>query len=189
MKLSRGARLCLKTLKDKFFRGKQTCWPKRETIAREMDVTVRQVCRYLAELRAENVLSVIRRPNTSCLFTLQAEMSSPMSSPNVLSILKGKDIEVKKLAEPSAKLAAIWAGPEPTIMNEYGRTDRNPEHQRLMDVLRAAWPRIEAARNPLAYRRAIIADEYRRQPWKLHETPRKSVQSEGQTENRERATR
>jgi len=84
MRFSRGARRCLKRL-QKFCCGKNHCWPRRETIARDMGVSVRQVARYLAELSAENVLSSSRRRRSSAVYTLQPQMSSQMSSQDVLS--------------------------------------------------------------------------------------------------------
>ena len=93
MKLSRGARECLSVMKTKWFKGKSECWPRRSKIAKELGVCVRQAARYLAELKDKNVLSVIRRPNTSAVYRLCAEMSSPMSSPNVLSILTEKSLK------------------------------------------------------------------------------------------------
>jgi hypothetical protein len=51
--------------------------------------------------------------------------------------------------------------PNPTITNEYGRTDPNPEFQHLQAVLRGAKRRIELARNPVAYERAIVQAELR----------------------------
>lgn len=51
--------------------------------------------------------------------------------------------------------------PEPTITNEYGRTEPNPEFEYLSGVLRNALGRIRNARNPLAYERAVIQAELR----------------------------
>jgi hypothetical protein len=124
MHLSRGARHCLKTLQT-FFCGKKTCWPRRETIAGEMGCTVRQVARYLAELRTENVLSVRRRPNSSSVYTLQAEMSSPMSSPDVLSVnvfTEAKEVNLTRKPPQTAANAATpaqtWADMEAEVERE-----------------------------------------------------------------------
>ena len=112
MRLSRGARKCLELMKRKFFKGKMECWPRRATIAREMDgISVRQVARYLAELKDKNVLSVNRRPNTSAIYILRVVMSSPMSSPNVLPILTEKSFEVLNPPTPQAQ-SATEPGPE-----------------------------------------------------------------------------
>lgn len=157
MKLSRGARLCLKELR-RFCSGKDHCWPSRTKLAKLLGVCPRQVTRYIIELTPKYVTSVSRRPNTSSVYYLAAKMSQPMSQPDVTSNYRTEtNNEVRKPAgrEP-------FQLPPREIANEYGRRMPNPDYLRIEEALRRARARIEAAGNPVAYERAIIQEELAR---------------------------
>lgn len=153
MKLSRGARQFLKTM-DWFFRGKETCWPSRKKLAEKHGCTVRQVARYLAELKGQNVLSSNRRCRSSAVYTLRTEMSLVMSSH-----MSSHSIELKlknEVKKPAGREPFLM--PEPWVVNEYGARLTNPAYTAVQEALRAARWRIEAANNPAAYERAIIRE-------------------------------
>ncbi len=114
MNLSRGCRDYIKALRY-FCRGKDHCWPRQGTIASRLGCSKRQVRRYQTEAKeAGNVLSVKRRPNSSAVYTLQAEMSTPMSTPNVHSVNK-VFTEVKKAEEKARPLFINWKNEETRV--------------------------------------------------------------------------
>ncbi len=63
---------------------------------------------------------------------------------------EARTAETRTASKPACSL------PPPTITNEYGRVDPNPEFRRIRGILENAEPRIRRARNPEAYRRAIL---------------------------------
>lgn len=82
--LSRGAQRCLQILQY-YSRGKGYCWPAQSTLAEKLGVTVRQVKRYIRELKESGYVTSNQRPNTSCMYNLQIKISLPgakMSLPN-----------------------------------------------------------------------------------------------------------
>jgi DNA-binding transcriptional regulator LsrR (DeoR family) len=76
VQLSNGALRCLEALKY-YCRGKDNCWPKQETIAKQMGCSLRSVTRYIEELRVSGDVTSNRRPNTSCMYQLRGALALP----------------------------------------------------------------------------------------------------------------
>lgn len=155
--MTRSARGFMWFLQQRANRTGQSWWGQAK-MAKELGVNIRTIGRWVHELKQAGRLDSIRRGSTSNLYTLRIsteEIKLPVRSdrtkcPNV-------SIELNLEQEKQQELAF----PQPTITNEYGRIEPNPEHQHLMGVLRAAKQRIERARYPVAYERAIVQAELR----------------------------
>jgi Helix-turn-helix domain len=79
VKLSRGARACLKML-ESHLGGKDYCWPSQATIARKMACSVRQVKRYIQELvKGQLVTSLRHTAKSPHTYKLQPKMAPSMS--------------------------------------------------------------------------------------------------------------
>jgi hypothetical protein len=127
-------------------------------MAIELDVHIRTIGRWVAELKAAGRLDSIRRGSTSNLYTLRIiAVENPIPVRSDRTKCPNVSIELNLEQEKQQQLAF----PQPTITNEYGRTDPNPEFEHLQAVLRGAKRRIELARNPVAYERAIVQAELR----------------------------
>ena len=92
------------------------------------------------------------RPQPSPLSRQTAAAASPASPPaNGIDAILNDAIE--SLAAEGVPL------PPRYLTNEYGRTDRNPAHAHLEDLLRSKQEKILRARKPQALARKIILDE------------------------------
>lgn len=76
MTLSRGARRCFETLQS-FLKGKDHCWPGQAKIAERMGCSLRSVKTYLEELRQIGAITSKRRPNSSCMYTIELGFALP----------------------------------------------------------------------------------------------------------------
>ena len=161
MRLSRGASSLLKFLTDKAGRKGFMWWGQR-SMATHFDVDIRTIRRWVRELKQSGDVQAARRGSTSSVYTLSKTCGKLRE--NVLT----DRTKCPKEASGSSymnlskeKQQQSLAFPQAEIVNEYGRRMPNPEHQRIMEVLRAARGRISAARSPVAYERAVIQAELR----------------------------
>lgn len=134
-------------------------WWGQEKMAKELGVHVRTIGRWVRELKHAGVLDSIRRGSTSNLYTLRKTGVENLSIVRSVQT-KCPNVSIELNLEQENQQAPL-AMPEPTITNEYGRTEPNPEFEYLSGVLRNALGRIRNARNPLAYERAVIQAELR----------------------------
>ncbi len=159
--MTRGARWFLSFLQEKANRTKQSWWGQQR-MADELGCHRSSICRWVRELVEAGELDSIRRGSTSNLYTLRkkgVEKPSQFKRRETSDVAKcdNATLELNFQKEKEQPLAF----PQPTITNEYGRTDPNPEYQFIVGVLRTAQQRIRRARNPAAYERAIIQAELR----------------------------
>jgi DNA-binding transcriptional ArsR family regulator len=158
MNLSRSARGFMWFLQQRANKTGQSWWGQ-DKMARELGVHVRTIGRWVRELREAGKLDSIRRGSTSNLYTLR--ITAVENVPLVRSDqTKCPNVSIELNLEQEKRQAPL-AFPEPTITNEYGRTEPNPEFQRIQAILRGAQERVRRARNPAAYERAIIQAELR----------------------------
>lgn len=130
-------------------------WWGQEKMAKELDVHIRTIGRWVSELKQAGLLDSIRRGSTSNLYTLRK--SDVQNLPTVRSVqTKCPNVSIELNLEQENKQAS-W--PPPTISNEYGRQIPNPEFEHLQRVFRGAQQRVMRARNPAAYERAILRAE------------------------------
>ncbi len=160
--MTRGARWFLGFLQEKANRNKQSWWGQQR-MADELGCHRSSINRWVAELVAAGDLDSIRRGSTSNLYTLRKRA---VEKPRQMPLIETSDVAkcdnaTLEVNLPKEKKQAELAFPHPTITNEYGRTDPNPEFEYLSGVLRAALGRIRSARNPVAYERAIVQAELR----------------------------
>lgn len=156
MNISRNARGFLWFLQERANKNNQSWWGQAK-MAKELGVHIRTIGRWVRELKDAGRLDSIRCGSTSNLYTLRItaiEIAVPVRSDKT----KCPNVSIELNLEQEKSQLAF---PQPTITNEYGRTDPNPEFQHLQGVLRSAMPRIRRARNPVAYERAIIQAELR----------------------------
>lgn len=172
--ISRGAQKCLGLLRWYAVRF-QAIFPYQETMAGRLGIGERQLRRYLNELVKAGFLSVAKGGQGPATYALQqAVENKPHAEENVrsmsglmsglcpvwpdLSLYEFKKALGKAKASTPARLKPIEL-PPPTVTNEYGRVDPNPEFRRINGILTNAQDRIRRARNPAAYERAILQAE------------------------------
>jgi DNA-binding transcriptional regulator YhcF (GntR family) len=71
--LSRGARRCLQLLRS--YDGPKGCIPFQETLATQLEVSVRTVQRYVRELTQAEEISVEKRQHSSAKYTIQTRQN------------------------------------------------------------------------------------------------------------------
>lgn len=162
MHLSSGAMGLFKLLHS-FARRSGRAFPFQKTLACRLHVSEQMVRRWLLELKTLQAVEVVKRQHSSAEYRLlktveklRSELRSELRSGAV-----HKGMSTDSELELAARSRPELAFPEPTITNEYGRTDPNPEFEHLQRVLRGAQERVRRARNPVAYERAIIQAELR----------------------------
>lgn len=166
--LSCGAHKLL-TLIKWFDRKFGECFPKQKFLAVRLKASISSVQRWLSELVAAGSVTVIRRgprgstylPVNKLCSAVQNEVDHEVDLTMRPILLSGKTEETTAKNAPCFRKRpqAELQLPSPTITNEYGRTDINPEWQRMQEILRGAAGRIASARNPAAYERAILTRE------------------------------
>lgn len=155
MELSSGARR-LSQLLQSYARLSGRAFPFQATLAKKLCCSDRTVRRYASELAKAGRLAIIQRQRHSAEYRLlpvhnvQANVQAGVQAKSAYIGVSSSELRQSQLAMP-----------EPTITNEYGRTEPNPEFEYLSGVLRNALGRIRNARNPLAYERAVIQAELR----------------------------
>jgi len=169
--LSSGASRLLRLIR--WFHSKcGACFPKQKFLAARLGCVTRTIQRYLAELVAAGLVSITRRGRTANEYTLLSvrapaqNVASNVASKRLPSIYT-ESIEETTSASSTPVVAGVrlpFAGvfemPEPTIRHAAGRVERNPAWSAVQDVLRGALERIQRARNPVAYERAVLQREF-----------------------------
>ncbi len=141
--------------------GRKNGWISlyHETMARKMRCSETTIRKWLTELRKAGAMESRKRQHSSADYTLFPLVENGRSDGR--SDGRSGAVHYKELSLDPELEARGLAFPPPTITNEYGRTDPNPEFEYLSGVLRSALGRIRNARNPVAYERAIVQAELR----------------------------
>ena len=137
-------------------------------MAREMKRDERTIYRWLRELVENQLITSDQRGHTSALLTLNPLCFQKDWLENVRAVRAVSASPLCEIYRKDIKLASSTNYeeielPPAYVTNEYGRTDRNPEHVRIMAVLRNARERIARADNPVAYEQAILRRELGRE--------------------------
>lgn len=159
---------------EKLMRLPKGAFPKVSTIAARLGCSIRSVQYALRRFRELNWLVVIRRGPTSSLYKLKPQptaeqlcisfcVSPPILSESEPESTSGVYSTVVPETEPAKQQT-----PPPTTLNQ-----PRPIPERIWGVVIRAMGRIQKAKNPDAYRQAIINCELRLEAQRATEAARK----------------
>lgn len=148
-------------------------------MAARLGCTVRTLQRRLRELREAGMITVQKRQHMSAIYTVVEKPVKNVVSGVVSGVVSANPHIGESNAELKASSQLSLAFPQQFIEHEAGGRTENPEWRHLQGVLRAALPRIRAARNPDRYFDAVWKSELR--------AIRKPVQSEALRRGRKQA--
>ncbi len=131
------------------------CFASVSWFASKLGVCGRTIQRWVKELSGR--LEVLKNKDTR---TSQYRAVENLSGTNVTPAAPHLCINSSSISSRKKLATARFEMPEPTSKNEFGRVERNPAWSAVQEVLRGASPRIQRAKNPVAYERAILFREF-----------------------------
>jgi hypothetical protein len=151
--LSRWARQVLDQMRW-FWRKMGGCFPKQGWIAAKLKVSPETVYRAIRELKQAGLVSVVLHgPRGATYLEVIPEPPSPQLSFNFDGDSDDDRTPVSLCVELDSEVQSEKPSPVPIR--------KEPLPKRIMGILNRAWGRIKRAKNPAAYREAIIQSELR----------------------------
>ncbi len=153
----------------------RTIYPKRKTVAAKLEMSVRNLARYLRHLSEVGWMKTLeRKAYTAIRSVLQALGVGHVPSHVPCSKETSEEtVLLREVAKQTVRVCSVPALPPkpkqerpapipikpPWTINEFGRQVLDPVWSRINSVLREAQDRIRRARNPEAYQQAIVRAE------------------------------